>query len=247
MMGSFYLYVVFISNMMFCGAFFTSGITNSGTMKKLTVPQQFQYNKDCGSLVNLKMSETTAASDELSTSPSKPDYGEIPSYLPTEMGVDWIPLATCLSLGEYEEADQITRDNLIKIAGSEAVRRNFVYWTDVKTIPNTDLCTMERLWLQFTDGTQGYSIQKRVWDLENGNFDRFIRRIGWTTVENGEERKLKWFTSPREFIYDPLKAPKGHLPLTSALRGTQLMRALMEHPVWEEYDWKNYKDLEWKA
>jgi hypothetical protein len=26
---------------------------------------------------------------------------------------------------------------------------------------------------------------------------------------------------------------QGHLPLTSALRGTQLLKALYEHPVWE--------------
>jgi hypothetical protein len=105
---------------------------------------------------------------------------------------------------------------------------------------------MERLWLQFSDGQYGYSIQKRVWDIENGNFERFIRRVGWTTMDGGEERLLRWFTTPREFNYVPKTAPKGHLPLTAALRGTQLLRCLMEHPVWEEYDWKNFKDLKWE-
>jgi hypothetical protein len=71
-----------------------------------------------------------------------------------------------------------------------------------------------------------------------GNFDNFIRRIGWTTMENGVERKLKWFGA-NEFIYTLDKAPKGHLPLTSALRGTQLLRKLMVHPVWSKYDWRN--------
>lgn len=198
--------------------------------------------------VSDELKDTASDSSSSSTATEKEmiDYGEIPSKLPSEMGVDYIPLATSLSLGNYEEADQITRDNLIKIAGSEAVRRNFVYWTEVKNIPSVDFCTMERLWLQFTGGTQGYSVQKRVWEFEKGNFDRFIRRIGWTTIENGEERKLKWFTTPREFIYEDMEnAPKGHLPLTSALRGTQLMKAIMEHPVWTDYDWKNYQDLEW--
>ena len=103
---------------------------------------------------------------------------------------------------------------------------------------------MERLWLQFSDGAFGYSVQKRVWDIEKGDFDKFIRRIGWTTVENDSERKLRWY-GKSEFIYT-LKAPKGHLPLTSALRGTQLIKKLMEHPVWSEYDWKNYKNLKWE-
>jgi hypothetical protein len=175
----------------------------------------------------------------------KKDLGEIPSNLPSECGVDYVPLATLLATGDFEEADQLTRDNLIKIAGDEAQRRNFVYWTEARKLPSTDLATMERLWLQFSDGQYGYSIQKRVWDLEKGVFERFIRRIGWTKMENGEERLLKWFTTPKEFNYEPSSSPKGHLPLTSALRGTQLLKALMEHPVWEEYDWKNYKDLKW--
>jgi len=91
-----------------------------------------------------------------------------------------------------------------------------------QALPATDLSTMERLWLQFSDGQYGYSIQKRVWDIEGGNFERFIRRIGWTRMDDGEERLLKWFTKPREFNYSPKTAPKGHLPLTAALRGTQV-------------------------
>lgn len=37
----------------------------------------------------------------------------------------------------------------------------------------------------------------------------------------------KW---PMEFIYSAEEAPKGHLPLTNALRGTQLLQAILEHP-----------------
>ena len=171
---------------------------------------------------------------------------EIPTYLPSDKGVDYVPLATLLATGDFSGADQFTRDNLIRIAGSEAQKRNFVYWTDVKNIPSTDLATMERLWLQFSDGKFGYSVQKRVWDIERGNFDNFIRRIGWTKIDTGNERKLKWF-GKSEFIYDVETAPKGHLPLTSALRGTQLLRQLMLHPVWEAHDWKNYKDIKWES
>jgi len=168
---------------------------------------------------------------------------EIPTYLPSAMGVDYVPLATMLATGDFEGADQFTRDALIKIGGPGSVKRGFVYWTEVKNLPAVDLSTMERLWLQFSDGNYGYSVQKRVWDVENGNFDNTIRRIGWTTVDNGNERKLKWF-GKSEFTYD-MSAPKGHLPLTSALRGTQLFKELMMHPVWTQYDWKNYKDLKW--
>lgn len=60
----------------------------------------------------------------------------------------------------------------------------------------------------------------------------------FTAVSIQVERKLRWFGA-NEFIYDVDKAPKGHLPLTSALRGTTLLKQLMAHPVWEtEWEWK---------
>ncbi len=173
------------------------------------------------------------------------DIPQIPTYLPSDKGIDYVPLATLLATGNFEEADQFTRDNLIRIAGPDAQKRNFVYWTEVLNIPSTDLATMERLWLEFSDGKFGYTVQKRVWDIEQGNFDNFIRRIGWTKIENGVERKLKWF-GKSEFIYDVNKAVKGHLPLTNALRGTQLIKQLLGHPVWNQYDWKNYRNLKWE-
>jgi hypothetical protein len=168
----------------------------------------------------------------------------IPKNLPSAKGIDYVPLATMLATGDFLGADQFTRDNLIVISGAAAAGRNFVYWTEVKNIPSVDLATMERLWLQFSNGKFGYSIQKRIWDSENANFDTFIRRIGWTKKENGSERLLRWFGS-NEFIYDLEKAPRGHLPLTAALRGTQLLKQLMEHPVWTMYDWKNYENIQW--
>eukprot|EP01041_Mallomonas_annulata_P007484 gene7484-15322_t len=154
---------------------------------------------------------------------------DIPTNLPSVKGIDYVPLATMLAIGDFKGADQFTRDTLIQLAGPESVKRGFVYWTDVQDIPSEDLVTMEKLWLKFSGGNFGYSIQKRVWDVERGDFDNFIRRVGWTKMDNGSERKLKWFP-PNEFIYDVEKAPKGHLPLTSALRGTQLMKQLMAHP-----------------
>lgn len=149
-----------------------------------------------------------------------------------------------LATGDFKSADQFTRDNLIVISGAADAGRNFVYWTEVGIIPAVDLATMERLWLQFSEGKFGYSVQRRIWEVNDGNFDNFIRQVGWTKMDNGIERKLKWFGAS-EFIYDLDKAPKGHLPLTSALRGTQLLKQLMEHPVWTQYDWKNYDKLKW--
>jgi len=161
----------------------------------------------------------------------------IPSKLPSDVGMDYVPLATMLATGQLLEADQFTRDALIVISGAKAKGRDFVYFTDVKNIPNTDLATIERLWNQFSGGKFGYSVQKKKWRQSKGDFEVFCKKIGWTTTDGEVERKKRWFGAS-EFTYDVKKAPEGHLPLTSALRGTSLIKNLLSHPVWENEDWK---------
>lgn len=85
---------------------------------------------------------------------------DVPTNLPSAVGMDYVPLATMLATGQFEEADQFTRDVLIELAGSKAAGRNFVYFTEVKRIPSTDLATIERLWTKFSKGKFGYSVQK---------------------------------------------------------------------------------------
>jgi len=170
--------------------------------------------------------EATAVADEL-----------IPTKLPSDVGMDYVPLATMLASGQLAEADQFTRDALIVIAGSKAKGRDFVYWTEVKDIPATDLATIERLWNKFSGGKFGYSVQKTKWRQSKNNFETFCKKIGWTTTDGEVERKKRWFGAS-EFTYDVKKAPVGHLPLTSALRGTNLLQKILEHPVWDNEDWK---------
>mmetsp|Transcript_7399 Transcript_7399/g.12859 ORF Transcript_7399/g.12859 Transcript_7399/m.12859 type:complete len:230 (-) Transcript_7399:76-765(-) len=162
---------------------------------------------------------------------------EIPTNLPSDVGMDYVPLATMLATGQFAEADQFTRDALIELAGSKEAGRSFVYFTEVKRIPSTDLATIERLWNRFSQGKFGYSVQKKKWQIVKGDFEVFCRKIGWTTKDGEVERKKRWFGAS-EFIYDVKKAPEGHLPLTSALRGTSLIKELLNHPVWDNDDWK---------
>lgn len=60
---------------------------------------------------------------------------DIPTKLPSECGIDYVPLATMLATGDLKGADQFTRDALIKAAGDGSQKRDFVYWTEVKNIP----------------------------------------------------------------------------------------------------------------
>lgn len=108
-----------------------------------------------------------STTEEAAAAPADSAEPEIPTNLPSEMGMDYVPLATMLATGQIAEADQFTRDALITIAGSKEKGREFVYFTEVKNIPSTDLATIERLWNKFSKGKFGYSVQKvrRCWDI----------------------------------------------------------------------------------
>jgi len=183
------------------------------------------------------MADSGKPPEHANTASANVDDAEIPTKLPSDVGMDYVPLATMLATGQLAEADQFTRDALIVLAGSKEKGRDFVYFTEVKRIPSTDLATIERLWTKFSGGKFGYTVQKKKWRQSKEDFEAFCTKIGWTTKDGEVERKKRWFGAS-EFIYDVKKAPEGHLPLTSALRGTTLLKELLNHPVWENDDWK---------
>ena len=65
--------------------------------------------------------------------------------------MDYTPLRDALAQGNFQEADDITRANLIKLAGPDAEKKGWVYFTEVKFISSTDLQTIDKLWRAATN------------------------------------------------------------------------------------------------
>jgi hypothetical protein len=114
---------------------------------------------------------------------------------------------------------------LIQAAGPGAQKRNWVYWSEIKSIPDADMTTMDKLWRASSNGRFGYTVQREMWIQNNRQWTKFFKAIDWVQGENNIYRK--W---PQEFKYKK-DAPKGHLPLTNCLRGTRLFESVMEHPA----------------
>uniref|UniRef100_A0A7R9UU22 GUN4-like domain-containing protein n=2 Tax=Diacronema lutheri TaxID=2081491 RepID=A0A7R9UU22_DIALT len=151
--------------------------------------------------------------------------------LESECNFDHTPLQAALARGDLLEADQITRDALIKLGGEQAVVRDFVYFTEVKKLPYKDMATIDALWRAYTGDKQGYSVQSKLLRSARIGNDliKLYERIGWCKPGG---TLLRWTAgSGNEFIYDNEAAPAGHLPLTSTLRGTRLLTELMQHPA----------------
>ncbi len=62
-----------------------------------------------------------------------------------QLGMDYTALRDHLQKGEYQKADDESRALLIKIAGADAVKRGWVYFSEVKSMPVADLQTMDTL------------------------------------------------------------------------------------------------------
>jgi hypothetical protein len=113
------------------------------------------------------------------------------------------------------------------IVYDSSVSLSGVLCLQVKTIPVEDLRTIDALWLASSGGKFGFSVQRSVWNACNCKWSSFFQAIDWLKGEN-----LNYRAWPAEFMYT-IDATKGHLPLTNALRGTQLFEAILTHPAFE--------------
>ena len=154
-----------------------------------------------------------------------PDKVPSPTWLDTPSGadIDFTPLQHHLLREDFEEADRVTSALLRQLAGEQAVRRGYVYFSEVAPMSGVDLTTLDRLWIVFSQGRFGFSVQWRLLQSFDGRYDQLWPRIGWKT--DGV-----WTRYPGAFDWS-LKAPEGHMPLINQLRGVRLMDALLNHPA----------------
>lgn len=129
--------------------------------------------------------------------------------LESEVGADYRRLRYYLAAGEWQKGDRETTVIMLRVAGRENIG-----WFDKKSLeqfPATDLKTIDRLWLIYSNGKFGFSVQNRIWQsIQRKNsrdataVKRFAEKIGWR-VEN------RWVYY-QNVCFSP-DAPEGHLPL----------------------------------
>jgi hypothetical protein len=144
--------------------------------------------------------------------------------LRSQRGIDYIPVQQSLIQQDFQAADELTLQKLCELAGSAAIQRKWLYFSEVESFPNPDLQTLNDLWLHYSDGKFGFSVQREIWLSVGRNWDKLWPKIGW---KDGNA----WTRYPQEFTWG-LSAPRGHLPLTNQLRGVRVMASLLNHPAW---------------
>jgi hypothetical protein len=141
-------------------------------------------------------------------------------------GIDYAPMQRALAQQEFEEADRITSEILRQLAGPGAVKRGYVYYSEVADFAAVDLESLDRLWVVYSQGRFGFSVQLRLLRSLAGRWDQLWPRLGW-------KQGGIWTRYPGSFTWS-LQAPEGHLPLVNQLRGVRLMDALLQHPALQQ-------------
>lgn len=148
--------------------------------------------------------------------------------LKSSANIDYQPLQQLLAQQDFQGADVVTLQKMCELAGTAAVERKWIYFTEIMNFPITDLLTLDRLWLMSSEGKFGFSVQRRIWLSVGKDFGKLWNKINWKTGN-------VWTRYPKEFTWD-LTAPKGHLPLSNQLRGVRAIDAIFSHPAWSEQE-----------
>ncbi len=130
--------------------------------------------------------------------------------LKSEKGVDYTKLRDLLKQQKWKEADEETAQ-LMLVAGD----RESQGWLNVKSIDNfpcEDLRTINQLWLHYSNGKFGFSVQKEIYEELGGTreynqevWNNFGDRVGWRKGENWMNYDYLTFNLNR--------APTAHLPI----------------------------------
>ncbi|MEB3336355.1 MAG: GUN4 domain-containing protein, partial [Leptolyngbyaceae bacterium] len=138
----------------------------------------------------------------------------------SKLGINYTHLRNLLVSKRWREADQETKALLFQVStlqqgGEEGTpERKRLTDAQIANLPCEDLQIMDRLWVKYSRGRFGFSIQQRIWQKCYQTFwDKgemwqvFANRVGW------RESFLQSYHWRRydELIFN-LKAPEGHLP-----------------------------------
>jgi serine/threonine protein kinase len=132
-------------------------------------------------------------------------------------GVDYRQLDRLLASEKWKEADEETANKMLQAVGR--TEDGWLRSEDIDRFPCEDLQTIDQLWVKYSNGRFGFSVQKRIYESLGGTreydqeiMETFGDRVGWRVNNIWLNNTLLKFSTP---------TPGGHLPLVcvDAYRG----------------------------
>ncbi|AFZ59278.1 GUN4 domain-containing protein [Anabaena cylindrica FACHB-243] len=97
-----------------------------------------------------------------------------------------------LAAGNWREADEETAKMMLKVANQES--QGYLDVDAIQKFPCSDLRIIDQLWVQYSDGRFGFSVQKRIYEAQGKDWGKMYSALEWSSVKYS------------------IKAPIGHLP-----------------------------------
>ena len=131
------------------------------------------------------------------------------------VGMDYINLRNLLAAKKWFSADKETARVMLKVAGKE--KEGWLDRKDIDNFPCEDLRTIDQLWVKYSNGRFGFSVQKRIYQSLGGTreydekvWDKFGDRVGW-------RKNNKWLYN-NDLTFSE-RSPEGNLPVGFILGG----------------------------
>ncbi len=125
--------------------------------------------------------------------------------------MDYTKLRNLLAAKKWKEANEETERVMLRAANRE--KEGWLRYEDIEKFPKTDFRTMDDLWVKYSSGRFGFSVQKRIWENLGGGWKwdrkivrKFGDRVGWM-------RRGRWIYKDEEDLVFDISAPLGFLPL----------------------------------
>ncbi|MEM9005379.1 MAG: GUN4 domain-containing protein [Cyanobacteria bacterium P01_F01_bin.86] len=157
--------------------------------------------------------------------------------LKSEKGIDYTYLRDLLKTGDWQAADRETYEVMIGTVG----KKSGDYFTkgELLNFPCADLLTIDRLWVKYSGGKFGFSVQQRIYVECGAKLDgqypgdkiwaRFGDLVGW-------RRDGMWIL---DVTFDT-KAAEGHLPLLVGCGWNYEWCSLLSHPGLQSVNHKDF-------
>jgi eukaryotic-like serine/threonine-protein kinase len=143
------------------------------------------------------------------------DVEKDPSYTTS---IDYSYLENLLKNSQWKQADETTAKLMLEIASNQ--EEGWPALERINDFSTSGLSTIDQLWINYSSGQFGFSIQKRIWLECGGKFDYTTEcclcdRVGWR--KNG-----RWlYYTEIDFSGN---SPPGHLPARVGWFGWDLTR-----------------------
>ncbi|MDF5735433.1 MULTISPECIES: GUN4 domain-containing protein [unclassified Nostoc] len=145
--------------------------------------------------------------------------------LSSEKGVNYTRLRDLLAADKWKEANEETLAVMLKASSRE--KEGWFDYESINNFPCTDLRTIDELWVKYSDGRFGFSIQKKIYlsvggkadgrgEYDDEVWDKFCDRVGWKVKGN-------WMKDSSDVAFNT-SAPEGHLPWLCGVRGFLIIR-----------------------